>query len=149
MDTTKIYPRIWLGSVPPMGKELSAAGFDTLVLCAEEFQPDATSFPGLKRVIHAPMGDNDDPTNFDLAVRAAEAVKREWSRNRNILVSCHMGRNRSAFVAALALFFITGQSMRDIVDHIRSSRRDPLGVRALQNPHFSQFLKSVGSTASL
>ena len=114
------------------------------MLCAKEYQPRSSEFPGLKLVLHAPMSDDDDPDNFDVAMPAAESVVREWRRGRTILITCMLGRNRSALVATLALFFLTGIPIRDLVDHIRSLRRDPMGGTPLTNPAFISFLSAIG-----
>ena len=142
LDITPLYSRILLGSAPKHGKALARAGVDVLVLCAEELQPRSSEFPGL-HVLHAPMTDDAAPGNFDTALAAAEIVKREWAKGRTVLITCAMGRNRSALVAALALVFITDMSARDVVDHIRSLRHDPWGGIALSNPMFLQFLVSL------
>ena len=144
MDITPLYTRILLGSAPRTGAELARTGVSVLVLCAKEYQPRSDQFPGVPFVLHAPMTDDDDPRNFDLAMVAAERVVRDWRRGQTVLITCLMGRNRSALVAALALFFITGLPMRDVIDHIRSLRKDPGGGVALTNPAFVQFLASIG-----
>lgn len=117
---------------------------DVIVLCAQEFQPRQAEYPGIRLVIHAPMTDDDNTDNFDVAMQAAESVVAEWKKGRTILITCLLGRNRSALVATLAMFFLTGIPVRDLVDHIRSLRRDPMGGTPLTNPAFIQFLAAIG-----
>jgi protein-tyrosine phosphatase len=145
VDITPLYTRLLLGSAPASGPRLAQLGVQVLVLCAEEYQPRSKDFPGVI-VLHAPMSDDANPDNFDVALQAAERVKREWSRGRTVLITCLMGRNRSALVAALALVLMTSLPARDVVDHIRSLRKDPVGVRALSNPHFIAFLNQIDRT---
>jgi len=114
-----------------------------IVLCAKEYQPPSSLFPGVRRVLHAPMTDDEAPENFDVALAAAERIHKEWKRGHTILITCMMGRNRSALVAVLALFFITGIPVRDLVDHVRTVRRDPVGGVPLSNPAFVRFLSTI------
>jgi len=107
------------------------------VLCANEFQPPANVFPGV-RVIHAP---NDDaprrPTRREL--RVAEEAAREVAhavRSRTpTLVTCMAGRNRSGLVTALALRYLTGEAGCPCACHVRDKRPN-----ALSNAYFFDHL---------
>lgn len=142
MDITRLYSRIFIGSVPPSAAELRQAGIDVLVLCAMEYQPPHSAFPGI-RVIHAPMTDDSNPQNFDIAGIAAQAAALEWRRGRTVLVTCLMGRNRSALVSVLLMKILLGTPTDRLIDFVRSLRRDPLGVPALTNRTFEQFLLRI------
>jgi protein-tyrosine phosphatase len=115
-----------------------------LVLCAEEYQPRSPNFPGLHAVIHAPLDDAQPTTEeIDTAITAAMEIADRYRHGQNILITCIMGRNRSGLVSALALHFITGAPAISCAEHLRQTRRDPTGVRALSNHHFVELLRSI------
>lgn len=139
MDASNVATRLWVGAAPPLDRPLPT--FDTLVLCAEEIQPDRLAFEGL--VIRCPLPDAE-LSNAELtrALLASRAVADALARGDRVLVTCHMGLNRSALVAALALARLTRMSARDLILHIRL-RRHP---GALSNPYFQHILQQlVGS----
>jgi protein-tyrosine phosphatase len=117
---------------------------DVIVFTAEEYQPDATAFPGV-RVRHCPFDDTRVPSDRDIgtAWSCAEAVARDMRRGRRVLVTCRMGRNRSALVAALALHLVTGESGAEVFRLVRSRRTDDVGVPALSNPTFQRLLVAL------
>ena len=105
LDTTQIHEGLWMGSRPPTGSAVGDDGFDLLVLCAEEYQPPSTEFPGVK-VIHAPFDDNKvGPTAQEkkIASHAATRVAHALREGAKVLVTCYAGRNRSGLVTGLAL----------------------------------------------
>lgn len=108
-------------------------GWDALVLCAEEYQPAARSFPGT-RVVHAPFRDAEDVTPDELktAVGAAADAAGELVRGGRVLVTCWAGRNRSGLVTALALSFASGMDPARCGELVREKR----GPIALTNPSF-------------
>lgn len=112
---------------------MRAAGFDVLVLCAREFQPPATHYPGVD-VIHAPL-DDAWTVPIQAAVRAAREVALRLYLRQRVLVTCNQGRNRSGLVSALALWYLGGNSGRRCADHVRARRPG-----ALSNPVFYQWL---------
>ena len=57
LDADEVFPNIWQGSQPPLGSVVAEHGFDVLVLCAVEWQPDASEFTGVE-VLHAPFDDS-------------------------------------------------------------------------------------------
>jgi len=136
MDCSNVATRLWVGAAPPMDRDLPT--FDTLVLCAQEIQPERLAFHGL--VIRAPLPD-DALSNAELAraLLASKAVADALVRRERVLVTCAQGLNRSAFVAALALGRLTRMSAREIIVHIRL-RRHP---NALFNPHFQEILRQL------
>jgi hypothetical protein len=139
---SRITGRLWVGAFPPPGDY--AKSFDTIVFTAMEHQPSAESYPGV-RVRHHPFDDSVSPTKKDLeaAAMASAAVARDLQRGRRVLVTCAMGRNRSALVAALALQRCTGAAGADVLSLVRARRTDAVGVRALSNPAFQKLLRSL------
>jgi protein-tyrosine phosphatase len=97
------------------------------------------------RVRHFPFDDSVRPSDEDLmtAWTAAEAVARDLRRGRRVLVTCAMGRNRSAFVAALALHLVTGEPGADMLALVRARRVDRTGVSALSNSAFRAYLRGL------
>jgi protein-tyrosine phosphatase len=103
------------------------AGFDLLVLCAEEFQPPASLFPGVK-IIHAPLDDTDirfRPHDEATAKAAAKRVADAMRAHSKVLVACAQGRNRSGLVVGLALLDHAYEPLR-AVDIIKSRRANAL-----------------------
>lgn len=103
---------------------MADAGFQVLVLCAREYQPAGTVFPGLT-VIHAPNDDHCFVTKEDLrlAVNAASRVAEHLKAGQKILITCLAGINRSGLVAALTIHKALGYSGRSCIDLVRAKRR--------------------------
>lgn len=139
---SRIVDGLWVGAAPPPGDYTDQ--FDVIVFTAEEYQPPASYFPGVK-VRHFPYDDKQPPSQTDLmtAWSGAEAVASDLRRGRNVLVTCRMGRNRSALVAALALHLVTGEPGRECLRIVRSKRTDQEGIRALSNKAFQQYLTAL------
>ena len=140
LDVVKVAPRIWIGSAPPTGHAVAQGGFDVLVLCAEEWQPAASSYPGV-RVLHAPFGDREDPSEDELRLALAAA---EWTSNYAIsgatcLVTCMAGRNRSGLVCALTVSLAACWDPARAGELVRRKRGDI----ALTNAAFVDFLNAA------
>lgn len=137
-DATPVSPRLWIGSTPPLDRDLPTV--DILVLCAAEVQPDHLAFHG--QIIRCPISDAPlDPSELELVLKTSVAVARSIVEGRRVLVTCSKGRNRSALVVALALHQLTTMSGEQIVAHIRKTR----GTTALRNRWFvAKILEIVG-----
>lgn len=159
-DATLIHPGLWQGSRPPFGFVLSRAGFNMVVLCAEEFQPPhvmpagydvlirgmGTPFPDVE-VVYAP---NDDsftipPSREQLktALAASARVADVIRAGGKVLVTCWMGKNRSGLVSALTLHRLLGISGFQAAHRIRCRRRG-----ALSNPYFIEALGRISAARS-
>jgi hypothetical protein len=139
LDAHRIHGRLFVGSAPP--KNVYRLGFETVVLAAEEWQPRSTSFEGPLRVIHCPLPDGRlTKSEREAAWEASRLVAKAIKRGDHVLVTCAMGRNRSAFIAALALHRITGRPGAWCANVVRERRRDRDGIPALQNSHFVELL---------
>jgi hypothetical protein len=139
IDATHLTKGLWIGSKPEIGRVVGGAGFDLLVLCAEEYQPPSWDFPGVK-VIHAPFDDNDigpTPTEKDIAKKAAKKVAAALREGSNILVTCYAGINRSAYVTGLALVEIGYEPVQAIA-LIKQQRPG-----ALSNRFFEKIIRST------
>jgi protein-tyrosine phosphatase len=141
-DASEIYPNLWQGSRPPEGSALSSYGYGAVVFCANEWQPEASRYPGVK-VIYAPNDDDYSraPTRqeLSLALRAAREIAQLVARGVRVLVSCQKGLNRSGLVSALALHFLTGKSGLACILSVKRCR-----PRALANPGFQRALTALG-----
>lgn len=138
LDTTRLLPRLHIGSAPMhAAQSVPRAGFDTLVLCANDHQPPSGQLRGLC-VVRCPLDDNRyrpmTPAEWDLAVGAAEEALRALAMGSRVLVTCRMGLNRSGLVCALVLV-LNGRSPADAIEYIQ--RRRP---GALNNPQFVKAL---------
>jgi hypothetical protein len=138
IDATRLAPKLWIGSAPRPGHHLREAGFDVLVLCAQEYQLPSSHFPGV-RIIRCPYDDVPqlDSKTEGLVQRCARQVLGELLRGKRVLVTCAAGRNRSGLVAARVLMKLTGASAKVVVPHIQALREG-----ALTNPVFT---KSLGT----
>lgn len=135
IDVTHLAGKLWIGSHPLTmnpccdehnrkarhSRALAREGFEVVVLCAEEWQPE---IPGVE-TIHAPF--DDDHTGLDqaqtkIALDAAAQTADRLSRGKKTLVTCWAGRNRSGLVCAFALAQISGAHPRRACDLIRRKR---------------------------
>lgn len=139
MSRSEIVPGLYVGSKPAPGRH---EGIDTIVLAALEYQPPASSFPGTE-VLHAPLDDAPNrpmtPDEIALATKTAERVARRLRAGHRVLLTCQMGLNRSALVAALAMHEIYGMSADEIITRLRRAR----GSWSLSNPNFERLLRTV------
>lgn len=93
------------------------------------------------RVIHCPLPDGPlTRSEEQAAFEAARLVVKALKRGDHVLVTCAMGRNRSALIAALALHKLTGKPGAWCARFVRERRRDREGTPALDNRHFVRLL---------
>ncbi len=136
LDASNIVQRLWVGGEPPFDRDLPA--FDVLVLCAREIQPERPAFRGA--VFRCPIPDSTlDIHELTAAVLTARAVGDALLAGRRVLVTCAMGLNRSAFVAAQAIARVTKRTADDIIALLRA-KRSPL---ALSNVYFCDILRRL------
>ena len=127
LDADEIAPRIWQGSKPPLGQLVAQEGFDTLVLCAREYQPASVYFPGVQ-VVHAPNDDAPEiypftEENLKTAVRASGLAAQAVEKDHRVLVTCAAGINRSGLVVALMLHRLYGLSGSSCIQLVRRRRK--------------------------
>jgi len=141
-DVTRIHGGLYIGSAPTDPSLYQ--DFDVIVLCAEEFQPGSRAFPRA-RVRRIPFNDapNIDGATIGRVLSGSKVVAQDLARGRRTLVTCAMGRNRSALVTALSLHYLTGAPALVCGQRVYQLRKDPTGVRALQNQSFVQLLVAV------
>ena len=133
LDASSIARRLWIGGKPPLDRHLP--GFDVLALCARELQPATVGFRGV--VLRPSLPDSQlTQAELDRALANGREVAYALLGGKTVLVTCAMGRNRSALVAALGLGLITKLSATDLVELMRR-RRSP---ECLSNPHFVSIL---------
>jgi protein-tyrosine phosphatase len=139
MSRSEVAPGLFVGSKPSPGRH---DDFDVVVLAAMEYQPPGHLFPGVE-VIHVPLDDapgrrmrEDEIVD---ATNVASRVARRLRAGRKVLVTCQMGWNRSALIAALAMHDVYGIGADEIVARMRRAR----GMWALSNPNFVKLLRVV------
>lgn len=136
-QANSVYKNLFIGPWPPFGDELANAGIDTLVLCAAENQ-DAESYHGLE-VICAPGDDDTRPNRVERFagtwIQAAVDVAKRIRSGKKVLVTCIAGHNRSGFVTAVALHYLTGMSGENCVKLVQQRRMD-----ALNNDAFVEYI---------
>lgn len=121
-------------------------GFHTVVLCAEEYQPEAEVFAPA-RILRVPLRDETTPFDFRTKkqlLQAGDVIAKRVRAGEMVLVSCALGRNRSALVGALAVAALCNMRPRDAGKLIRKRRKDQFGVSALENRYFRLFLQELG-----
>jgi len=141
---------------------LRQAGFDTIVLCAEEWQPPEVvdpmcasalnyqpgrhPYPGVTLVLAPAKDDFLIPPSrgtLALALKAASYVAQRVAQGGKVLVSCWAGKNRSGLVTTLALHKLTGRSGIQCMAMIRIARPE-----ALTNPQFCLTLSKISPCES-
>jgi len=129
----EIVKNLWLGSVPK--GPIERGMFSTVVLGAYECQPPREWFPGAT-IIRFHLDDSvlrsDQIVDLETAGRiVADAIL----SGERVLVTCHMGINRSALIVGQALHEL---GYKNVVGLIRSRRPG-----TLTNPYFSRYLKRL------
>lgn len=120
----------------PLGSP-SREGFDVVVLCAKEFQPEPERYLGT-RVIYAPMNDVAlTPEIAGTAHAAASEALDLYRQGASVLVTCAWGKNRSGLVTGLMLVG-EGYSGDEAVRLIRAKRPG-----ALFNESFAEYLRGL------
>lgn len=130
---------LFVGARPPPGRYRWLA---VIVLCAREFQPASRRYPGIT-VLRAPLDDVPGRSlrsdEIDLAISSARTVKRHLESGQRVLVTCAMGLNRSALIAALALRFVYKMGPDEAIGRLRAAR----GPEALGNPSFRRLIHNI------
>lgn len=139
----EIVKGLYQGGAPPTGQGLAETGIDALVLCARDYQPAASFFPGVE-VLSVP-GDDAPISKVPPAViaewqRASLWVAAAVLRGKRVLVTCAAGRNRSGFVSALAVRQLTGLDGARCVEIVQNARPN-----ALTNPTFANFIRTFAA----
>ena len=138
---SEVYPNLFVGAKPPEGSLLRSLGFSLLVLAADEHQPRASQFPGV-RVLRPRMLDDGTETPQDVIRKAcpfAREVANAVRSGQKVLVTCQWGYNRSGITAALAMRKL-GMSADAALKRLRSSRPAHDGFKALGTPEYRQAL---------
>lgn len=148
VECDEIVAGLWQGSYPEPGREVSASGFDVLVLCAIELQTPEEEYPGVT-VIHAPNEDDSSKplsrSKLNVALKAAKQVVSAVQEGKKVLVTCAAGLNRSGLVTGIALHLLHGWDGTKCVKTVQE-KRTPLTTRsgevltALCNPEFVKSL---------
>lgn len=142
LDADEVMPTLWIGSAPPTGIAIGRAGFHSLLLCARQYQPKASMFPGVD-VVHAPF--DDDPTRkltdseCQLVHVASTVAAKKAMSGQKVLVTCVAGIDRSGLVTSLALWKITGLGGRKVLKLMRAARPHVL----TQNPYMLRMVERL------
>lgn len=133
MDADMIAKGLYLGSVPR-----SCGPFDVVVLAAREYQ----DIPLPCLMLRAPL-DDAKPTKREVqtALLAARKVHELRQQGNKVLVTCALGKNRSALIAALVLM-MGGDTANQAIERILERRKNiPYGGTPLTNKAFVELLK--------
>lgn len=134
MDADRVAPKLYVGSYQEDEAKLARAGFTHVVRVAKEC-----------RLVEFPMDDAPlTVTDAFNANAAASSVQRALATGGRVLVTCFMGVNRSAFVAALAMIRYYGLRPAEAIAQVRALRRPELtAVGVLSNQTFVDALLST------
>lgn len=135
---------LWQGGVRDTAPQFVRGAFDCVVFTALEFQPMPTQVDMLKpcEVLMHPFDDCElTTTHLRQAIDLANRVARRVRDGKHVLVTCHMGLNRSGLVVALAAHQLTGLSGEQIVRRIQLRREG-----ALSNRSFADAIRRIQST---
>jgi protein-tyrosine phosphatase len=141
LDVTHLIGDLWIGALPPSAKGYEK--FDVIYFVAEEHPPPAGTFSKQQTRF---FGFQDGPLTLSMlstALEAADMVTRDLVEGHRTLVTCAMGRNRSAFVCALALHMLTAERGVETGRYVQEKRRDRLGIQALTNESFRAYLEKL------
>lgn len=137
VDASNIAPRLWMGSRPPIDRDLPK--IDLLVLAAREFQPTKAQMVFHGSVYHCPLVDDHlELADIASALQCAHTVAQVLLQKKSVLVTCSQGRNRSGLITGLALGYVTRMTGDQIIDLIRSRRS---GTGVLSNQAFCGYLR--------
>lgn len=141
-DASNVAPKLWVGAKPPLDR--SYPGVDVIVLCAAEYQPKA--FPHYdKQILHCPLPDDALSSMERIrAITTGQAVAKALRTDQRVLVTCAMGINRSAFVAAIGIIYASnGPRTKLTVDNIVALMRARRHKDCLYNRHFREYLADM------
>ena len=96
-------------------------GFDTIILCAQEWQPPMTG--ACIEVIRF-LSDDTSLTRAHLqeAIFISGKIERRVRAGKHVLCTCFAGLNRSGLVTALAVMKLTRKPGHEVVDYIQRKR---------------------------
>ncbi|OFV82568.1 MAG: hypothetical protein A2W26_02400 [Acidobacteria bacterium RBG_16_64_8] len=159
LDMSRVGDHLYVGGMPdPVAHDYPSLGFSAIVLCASEFQPPADLFRGRvanadgtvtdvgMTVIRVPLNDVAAYTKAELeaewrtAMEGSAIVARELRVGRRVLVTCMQGRNRSALVAALAMWRRGGFPGWYWCELVKARRRVADGSPVLSNAGYAGLL---------
>lgn len=143
VDASEVDRDLFVGSKPDKTDAVERAGFKVLVLCAREYQPRSVEFGfhGSCRVLHAPIDDARlSPLEVMTVRSAANDVARAVADKRKTLVTCQMGLNRSALVAALAMLRLRPNLSASACIRVIRARRNK---EALFNAYFVNLIEET------
>jgi protein-tyrosine phosphatase len=150
-DFDRIEDSLYMGSKPDPNLNYKELGFDVMVFCAKEHQPNGETFPGMT-VVRIPLDDPESFTDVDLksamakALQGAQIVRSKLDEGQRVLVTCMQGRNRSGVVSALTLWLNKRRPGWYCVERVRQRRRSNLGP-VLSNAGYTSALLLLGPLA--
>lgn len=131
LDADRVGPKLWVGSYNENDALISRAGFTHVFRVAKEL-----------RLCEFPL--DDAPltlSQIHFLDRAVDAVIDALRCGGRVLVTCQMGINRSALVAALVLVRHYGLKPTSALAEVRTFRRAPIaGWKPLTNQSFVEYL---------
>lgn len=152
MEASRITSRLYVGSAPDPfsvpSPYVPPVPVNTLILCAEEYQPHPGHFGDsgrgrpLRNIYRKGFADEWLDEIPPEAWGAASIALRHLRRGDSVALTCIQGRNRSALVAALVLYQrgdMSGREARLLVQHRRQA---PRGA-TLSNKSFVMLLDAL------
>ncbi len=125
----------------PVEKRLDALAARNIKVVVNLWKPDDELAERLGvNYVCLPIADGPTAKKHFVELAALAFTIAEYVRaGHGVLVHCRAGRNRSAFVAALAYRYIIGCSGASALEHVRKRRKG-----AIANDTFEEHLMSLG-----
>jgi len=126
-NKTRVLENLYIGSAPPVGDDLKEEEFSILWLCAEEYQPKSSEFPGVEvhRMHLKDQGQEISNHQVREVKEDAALLASQIKTGSKILVTCRMGLVRSATMIVAALKILSpNKPLKDIISTLRKIR-DP------------------------
>ena len=133
-----IIPNIFIGNCLSLKEDVFMKNIDVIINCTKNI-PFPKNFDGPK--IRVPIDDNIILKNFDILkhTQHLNEIEKNISKNKNILIHCHSGSQRSATYLLIYLVKIKKIDVNTAINIIKEKR--PICFFPINN--FSHILKKL------
>lgn len=141
INTEGVRGTLYVGGAPQPNDRMQDWA-DTLVLCAQEYQPDLEDLEfGRIEVLRVPLGDVNQPMSqgeLSWVSSVASNVAKRLLGGKRVVVTCMEGLNRACLIAGMAMRMM-GMGADRVIRNLRAARGD----RGLCNETFERMVRST------